>query len=131
MLLQVDPRAAVAGNNLAYLLAERGDNLEYALVLAQHASETVPNDPVVLDTLGWVRYKKNQPADAVAAFTKAARLAPQKAMYQFHLGLALAQSKDTGKARAALEQALRLEPLFEGAAEARQALASLGGDREN
>jgi len=126
-----DPRAAVAGNNLAYMLADRGDNLEYALVLAQHASETVPDDPVVTDTLGWIYYKKNQPADAVAAFTKAARLAPSKALYQFHLGLALAQSKETGKARAALEQALRLEPSFENAAEARQALASLGGDREN
>ena len=34
----------MAANNLAYILAERGDNLEYALVLARDAAGIVTGD---------------------------------------------------------------------------------------
>jgi tetratricopeptide (TPR) repeat protein len=124
--LQIDPRATVAGNNLAFMLAERGDNLEYALVLARETVSMTKNDPVVLDTLGWVYLKKGQPALAIPEFQRALGLAPGNATYHFHLGLAYADAKDVVKARAALRQALQLNPNFPGAAAARDRLSALG-----
>ena len=123
--LQIDARAAVAGNNLAYMLAERGDNLEYALLLARDAVTVAKDDPVVLDTLGLVYIKRQQPAEAVTALLKAIRLAPNNPVYHFHLGLAYADAKDHRKARASLEQALLLNPNFSGAAAARDRLRTL------
>ncbi len=123
--LQMDSRAAVAGNNLAYMLAERGDNLEYALVLARDAATVAKDDPVILDTLGLVYIKKQQPAEAITALLKAIRLAPENPVYHFHLGLAYADAKDPRKARAALEQALQLNPNFSGATAARERLRTL------
>ena len=64
--LSIDPRAAVASNNLAYLDAEAGANLDIALNRAQTAKAALPDDPDVNDTLGWVYVKKSLPALAVS-----------------------------------------------------------------
>jgi tetratricopeptide (TPR) repeat protein len=69
-------------------------------------------------------------APSISLFTDAARRAPWSAVLRYDLGLALVQAKRTGEARAALEEALRLDPGF---AEAWAALATLrlvGGDEE-
>lgn len=123
--LMADPRASVAANNLAYLLAERGENLEYAVVLASEAVAMSPEDPVVLDTLGWVYLKKREPRQAIPHFLKAVRLAPQDPIYHFHLGLAYADARESSKARASLQQALELSETFPGADLARDRLRSL------
>jgi Flp pilus assembly protein TadD len=115
----------VAANNLAYILAERGDNLEYALVLAREAVTISHDDPVVLDTLGWVYLKKGLPAQAIGELSKAVRLSPENPVYHYHLGLAYAEAKDPLRARASLQQALRLNPSFPGAGEARERLRTL------
>jgi tetratricopeptide (TPR) repeat protein len=125
--LKIDPSAPVAANNLAFLYADTGGNLDQALALAKAAADRLPDEPAVTDTLGWVYYKKQLPALAVSAFEQAVQKAPRNPEFQYHLGLAYAQSGDTQKARRALEEALRLSPTFDGAAGARQALSSLKG----
>ena len=69
--LQIDPRAATAANNLAWLYADRGENLDDAVLLAQAASAALPKQPEVADTLGWVYYKQNLPSMAVPHFERA------------------------------------------------------------
>jgi Flp pilus assembly protein TadD len=64
---------------------------------------------------------------AVAPFQKSVEQDAKNPVYHFHLGLAHAQAGDATNARLALQQALALAPNFSGAAEARQALASLKG----
>ena len=66
-VLAASPRAIVAANNLAWLYAENGGNLDVALSLAQTASQQAPDDPKVNDTLGWIFYKKSLAGQAVAA----------------------------------------------------------------
>ena len=56
-VLNIDPENALALNNLAYLYAERGENLEEAMEYALKAVEADPENPVFLDTLGWLYYK--------------------------------------------------------------------------
>ena len=48
----------VAANNLAWMYAETGENLDMALQLAQAAARRLPNIPAIQDTLGWIHHKK-------------------------------------------------------------------------
>src|SRR5438477_3152572 len=56
LALSIDQRAPVAANNLAWLYAEDGGNLDVALQLAQSAKSGLPDSPEVTDTLGWIYY---------------------------------------------------------------------------
>jgi len=124
--LQIDPRAAVAANNLAWIDANtEGANLDLALQLAQTAKAQLPNQHEVDDTLGWIYYKKGMADRAIESFENSTLKAPTNANYAYHLGLAYQKAGDTAKARAELERALRLKPDFEGAADARKILESM------
>jgi len=124
-ILQTNPLAAVAANNLAWIYAESGDNLIVALQLAKTAHNELPEQAAVNDTLGWVYYKKGMPSLAIPPFEQAANKEPQNPIFRFHLGLAYAQAGNKLKAKAALEQALKLNGQFDGSDEARKTLASL------
>jgi putative PEP-CTERM system TPR-repeat lipoprotein len=123
--LEIDPHAAVAANNLAWVYAEQNINLDQALQMAQMAKQHLPDDPEVSDTLGWIYLKKGFHGQAIEQLQQSVNTNPRKATYQFHLGLAYAKAGDQAKARAALGQALALQPNFSGADEARKTLASL------
>jgi len=125
--LAIDPRAAVASNNLAYLDAEAGTNLDIALNRAQTAMAALPDDADVSDTLGWVYVKRGLPALAISRFQHAIQKSPSNPLYHYHLGLAYAKAGDNEHARSSLRQALKLSPSFEGAAVAKQMLNGLGG----
>jgi tetratricopeptide (TPR) repeat protein len=118
----IDPRAAPAANNLAWLYAEQGGSLDTALALAQTAKAQLPNQPEVNDTLAWIYYRKNLPALAIPLLRESIEREPGNAIYHYHLGLAYARSGDRARAREALTRALRLRPEFDGAAEARRVL---------
>jgi tetratricopeptide (TPR) repeat protein len=125
--LSIDPKAAVAANNLAWIYAEGGGNLDVALGLAQTAKSQLPDSPEVSDTLGWVLYKKGLPKLAVRILRESVNKSPRNAVYRYHLGLAYAISGAGDDARTALEQALALDPKFDGSADARRVLAGLKG----
>jgi tetratricopeptide (TPR) repeat protein len=120
-VLALEPRAAAAANNLAWIYADERQNLDRAVQLAQDAAEQT-GLPEVWDTLGWVYYRKQLPNRAVESFEKAVAQSPENATFQHHLGLALAGSGDRARARTAFETALKLQPGF---SEARQQLAAL------
>lgn len=124
-ILQDSSTAAVAANNLAYLYAERGEQLDRAVALAQSAKAQLPDNPDVSDTLGWAYYKRGMPELAVKSFEFSVQKDPKNPVYLVHLGLAYARAGQAQKARAALTQALQLKADVEGAAEARAVLASL------
>ena len=121
-----DPYAVVAANNLAWLYAESGKNLDVALQLAQTARSRLLDEPNVSDTLGWIYYKKGLFRQAVSAFEESINRSPKNAGFQFHLGLAHLKAGNPNAAKAALNEALRLDPRFDGAEEARKALEGLG-----
>jgi putative PEP-CTERM system TPR-repeat lipoprotein len=125
--LEIDSSAAVAANNLAWMYASHGENLDIALQLAQTAKRQLPDHPHVNDTLGWIYYLKNLPDLAVPPLEHSVKLSPENPILHFHLGLAYTKLGDKLKARRSLEQALKLKPQFEGAAEARRVLAVLQG----
>ncbi len=123
--LALDPETPAAANNLAWMYAQNGENLDVALQLAQAAARRLPDNPAVLDTLGWIYHKKALPTLAIPQFVKCVERDPKNPIYHFHLGLAYVQAGDPTKARVALRQALSVAPDFAGATEAKDVLASL------
>ena len=123
--LALDPQAPIAANNLAQLYVDQNENLEVALQLAKTAKAAMPNAHEVDDTLGWIYYKKGQAPSAIAPLKSAAAKDPKNPVYLYHLGAAQAALKQNVEARQSLEQALKLQPSFGGADDARKILNSL------
>jgi tetratricopeptide (TPR) repeat protein len=124
-IVQLDPNAAVASNNLAWTYASNGGNLDVALQLAQAAKRQLPNTPEVNDTLGFIYYKKDLAALALPLLKATVEKDPSNAEYHYHLGLAYSRMGDAVRASESLTHALALKPDFDGAQDARAVLASL------
>lgn len=107
--VKADPELAPAKNNLAYLLAESGQNLDRALDLAQEAKAKLPDNGHAADTLGWVLYKKGIPTAAVGYLREAEGQFktedPNLAVVRYHLAQAYEAAGRKEEARAALERA--------------------------
>jgi putative PEP-CTERM system TPR-repeat lipoprotein len=125
-VLQIDPEAAVAANNLAWIYAANGGNLDVALQLAKTAQKRLPGVPEVSDTLGFIYYKKDLASLAISTLKVSVESDPQNAVYQYHLGLAYASAGDATRATQSLSHALALRPDFDGAHQAKDLLGSLG-----
>ena len=126
--LEISPDAVIAANNLAWILADERQDLDRALTLAKRAAAVKPDDPQILDTIGWIYYQKQLPSLAVAPFERAVSIDPKNAELQYHLGMAYAATGDNAKARTHLQRALALDAKFNGATEARGLLSTLGGE---
>ena len=124
-IVEANPRAAVASNNLAWMYASRGEQLDRALQLAQAAKAELPDHPEVNDTLGFVYLKKQLPSLAIPPLRLAVEKDPGNPAFHYHLGLAYAETGDKAAARQALEQALKLKADFDGADDARKVLQTL------
>ena len=56
-ILRREPDNAMALNALGYTLADRTQRLGEAKGLIEHAHQLTPDDPAVLDSMGWVNYR--------------------------------------------------------------------------
>ena len=104
LLVTQQPKNAVALNNLAWLYFESKDSR--AADLAQRALAEAPENPAILDTVGWIRVQQGQVEQGVQLLRQAAEKAPREAEIRYHLGAALARSGDMARARQELEAAI-------------------------
>jgi tetratricopeptide (TPR) repeat protein len=125
-VLAIDSHAAVAANNLAWIYVASDRQLDDALQLAQTAYQTLPDDPDVNDTLGWILYKKKLAAKALPYLEKATAKHPDEPSSHYHLGMAYVDQGEWNKARLSLQRALQLKKDFDGAADAQKALNVIG-----
>jgi len=123
--LAISPNDVVAKNNLAWVYAEHGGNIDVALKLAQDAKEMAPDDPDVSDTLGWIMVKKQNYATAAQLLSDCVRRRPEKASFRYHLGMAYYYLGHKSDAEQALQAALRLDPNFPNAEDAKKILMTL------
>ena len=124
-VLAIEPRAAAAANNLAWIYSEHGGDKDKALQLAQMAKEVAPDDPRVSDTLGWILYKRGIYQNALTHLRDSAAKLPDNPQVQYHLGMVYAQLGDQANARKALNVAIGSTADFQGKDEARKTLAAL------
>jgi len=104
--LKIDPNSYAAANNLAYLYAEQGRNLEVALNWAQTARKQEPENPNCADTLGWVQYKLGRHVLARDQLQFAASKQPDNPVFQYHLALVYKETQQIREAETALRKAL-------------------------
>lgn len=107
-VLGVDPENTMALNNLAFLAAESGDNLDQAMTLAEHAKKRMPNNPNISDTLGYVYYKKNLNSEAIRIFKQVVEDDPKNATFRYHLAMALLKQGDKQQAKEEAQKALQM-----------------------
>ena len=123
--LAVDSASPVAANNLAWLMAEDGDDLDTALELAQTAKSRMPESADAADTLGWIYFKKGLHTLAVNELRQAVDKRPADAGFNYRLGFAYAKTGDLGLARRTLESAIKMDPKAPQVNEARAVLSKL------
>jgi len=109
-VLRIQPDNPLALNNLAYLLAEEGNELDAALTLAQRARQKQPNDPMIADTLGWIYIKKGLANNALAIFSDLTTKHPTIPVFHYHHAMALSQRGDKVQAKRSLDLALKNNP---------------------
>ncbi len=107
--IRIDSTLAVAKNNLAYLLAEGGQDLDRALTLAQQAKAAMPESPNAADTLGWVLLKKGIPEAAIGYLREAESGFPpghgDAGWVRYHLAMAYQANQQPEQAREVLDRA--------------------------
>ena len=127
----VAERSDLAGakNDLAFLLAQKGGQLERALELAREARQGLPDNAQAADTLGWIYLKKGLPGPAADQFREAIALSRSQdaawATMQYHLGLALKAMGQPSDATEAFDKALAAAVEFPEADDTRRELAAL------
>jgi len=109
-LLEKDARNAQTLNYLAYMWAERGQNLERAEEMLLMATDLEPRNGAFIDSLGWVYFRQNKLDLAERHLKDAARLLPRDATVQEHLGDVYAKRGDYPRALEQYRNALKLDP---------------------
>jgi len=120
--LQANPNLDVAGNNLAYLLAEEGRDLQTAVTWAQGVKKRNPQHPGVADTLGWVYFKMNRMLLAREQAEFATTGEPENGLYQYHLGMIYKSNNQRDKAEIAFKKAVASKINFKEKPQAEAAL---------
>ncbi len=124
-ILKIQSDHPIALNNLAFIKAEEGVDLDEALTMAQRARQKLPGSADIMDTLGWIYIKKNLNDDAVRTFRELTQTEPSRAAFHLHYGMALLQKGDKPSARRELETAMKFNPSKDDAGKIRGLLATL------
>ncbi|MBZ0104597.1 MAG: tetratricopeptide repeat protein [Sulfuricella denitrificans] len=108
-LIQIKPDNAHAYNALGYSFAERGIHLEEARQLTEKALSLAPDDPLIMDSLGWAHYRLGE-HDKAAEWLKKAYELRQDPEIAAHLGEVLWVQGQRDEARKVWQSALKLAP---------------------
>ncbi|MFK7731839.1 MAG: tetratricopeptide repeat protein [Pseudomonadales bacterium] len=108
-LLSVEPDNAAALNALGYSLTVNTKRFDEALVLIQKAITLKPNDPAIIDSLGWVHFKRGDLDEALVHLQKAYQMFPDPEVAA-HLGEALWVAGRQDQAKEIWRKAIEAEP---------------------
>lgn len=104
-ILVMDPDNATALNALGYTLTTSTDRHHEALELVGRALELEPDNPAIIDSLGWVHYQLGNFAEALALLHRAYEAFPDPEVAA-HLGEVLWMSGQHEEARRVWSEAL-------------------------
>ena len=84
--LEINPEAAYVLNYLGYSWLERGINFERALTLVTLASEILPNDAYITDSVGWAYFLLGDYEKSIEILEHALKILPSDPTLNDHLG---------------------------------------------
>jgi len=108
-LIQMRPDFAQAYNALGYTLADRGMKLDEAQKLIEKALTLRPNDHYILDSMGWVHYRRGE-LDKAVDYLKRAYNAQTDPEIAAHLGEVLWKQGKFDEAQQTWGEALKEHP---------------------
>lgn len=108
-ILAREPNNAMALNALGYTLSDRTTRFDEARVLIERAHQLNPEDPAVLDSLGWVNYRLGNLDDAERYLRSALERFPDHEVAA-HLGEVLWANGKQREARKIWGKALQEQP---------------------
>lgn len=108
-ILAEDPDNADALNALGYSLADQTDRYDEALPLIERALELKPDDPAVLDSMGWVQYRLGNLEASLEYLRRALDMLPDGEIAA-HLGEVLWALGERDQAWQVWEEALARDP---------------------
>ncbi len=109
LILKQEPDNATALNALGYTLADRTDRYSEAYAYIKKALALEPDDPAILDSMGWIHYRLGNYEKALSYLHKAhGRL--QDPEISYHLGRVYWAAGKESKALETIQEALKRTP---------------------
>ncbi|CAG0952920.1 hypothetical protein RHDC1_00296 [Rhodocyclaceae bacterium] len=108
-LIRLKPEHAHAYNALGYSFAERNQRLEEAEQLVLKALQLSPDDPFIIDSMGWVLYRKGDNQGALAHLQRAFSIRPDPEIAA-HLGEVLWALGRRDEAKRIWQEAAKAHP---------------------
>ena len=108
-ILDNDPNNATALNALGYTLADRTDRTKEAFEHIKRAYEIRPDDPAVIDSMGWVHYRMGNYDEAEIHLRKAYSLLKDSEIVG-HLSELIWKQGNAEEARSLLQEAIKADP---------------------
>ncbi len=119
-VLALAPDSPVGYNELAYQYAENETNLDEGLEYALKAAKLAPNDAPILDTLGWIYFKKDNINKSIESLKSAVESRPDSPTIRFHLGMALYKNNDLKNALSEFKNSLTISGRFKEASKSKE-----------
>ncbi|WP_320006755.1 tetratricopeptide repeat protein [Maridesulfovibrio sp.] len=104
------PDHADALNFIGYILADRNEQLDRALVLISRANRLEPDNGYILDSLAWVNYRMGKFEEAWEIIKRAVSLKPKQSELWDHYGDIAAALGNKKSAAMGYRKALKLDP---------------------
>jgi Flp pilus assembly protein TadD len=110
MVLKLEPDNSEALNFIGYSYADRGIKLDFAEQAIKKALELKPGNGYIIDSLGWVYFKKGNLALAEKYLKEATALSPGDPTIAEHLGEVYEKKGSLSEALEAYSRALKINP---------------------
>ena len=107
--LEADPDQAYVINYLAYSWIEKGMKIDKSLKMLEKANNLKPDDPYIIDSLGWALFKLERYNDAKNYLQSAVKLMPADPIINDHYGDVLWKNGKKIQARYYWNYVLNLE----------------------
>lgn len=107
-VIELDPGYAHAYNALGYSLADRNVRLDEAYELISRAHQILPEDPYILDSMGWIKFRQGDNEQAVQYLRQAYEVKPE-AEIAAHLGEVLWVMGDQARAKEIWREGMALD----------------------
>ncbi|HEY3862855.1 MAG TPA: tetratricopeptide repeat protein [Verrucomicrobiae bacterium] len=106
-LIDIKPKDYRAMNNLAYIESEFLGQVDQGLQMVENALKIRPYDPNLIDTMGWILYKKHQYASALTLIQQSVEKNPfPSGEREMHLGMTYYMMEEETPAHLYLKRAM-------------------------
>jgi len=109
MVIKINPKHADALNYIGYTYADKGIYLDKAEEFVKKALQFKPTSGYIIDSLGWVYFRKGLYDKALIELKRAIKLAPEDPAISEHLGDVYFKKKEYEEALKIYKKALSLK----------------------